>query len=66
MKIFKINPHDVGRVFQNVTNLMTLTLILNQWWTINLSHNFKLRHRKKVLENFRKFISQERHIRILI
>ena len=33
---------------------------------INMSHLFKLRHRKKVLESFRKFISQERHIGILI
>ena len=30
------------------------------------SHLYKLRHREEVLENFRKFISQERHIRILI
>ena len=33
---------------------------------IDMSHLFKLRHRKKVLENFQKLISQERHIRILI
>ena len=33
---------------------------------INKNHLCKLRHRKKLLENFRKFISQERHIRILI
>ena len=31
-----------------------------------MSQNCKLRHRKKDLENFRKFISQERLIRILI
>ena len=31
-----------------------------------ISHLYKLRHRKELLENFRKFISQERHIRILI
>ena len=30
------------------------------------SHLYKLRHREEVLENFRKFISQEWHIRILI
>ena len=29
-----------------------------------MSHLCILRHRKKLLENFRKFISQERHIRI--
>ena len=33
---------------------------------INMSHNSELRHRKKVFENFRKFIVQEQHIRILI
>ena len=31
-----------------------------------MTHICKFRHRKKDLENFRKFISQERHIRILI
>ena len=31
-----------------------------------MSHRCKLRHRKKVLENFRKLISQEPHVRILI
>ena len=30
-----------------------------------MSHLCKSRHRKKVLENFLKFISQERHTRIL-
>ena len=29
-----------------------------------MGHLWKLRHRKKLLENFRKFISQERHFRI--
>ena len=33
---------------------------------IDMSHLCKSRHRKKVLKNFRKFISQERHIRFLI
>ena len=31
-----------------------------------MSFHSELRHREKVLENFRKFISQERHVRILI
>ena len=31
-----------------------------------MSDLIKLRHRKLVHENFQKFISQERHIRILI
>ena len=31
-----------------------------------MSDNCKLRHRKKVLENFQKFISQERYAIILI
>ena len=33
---------------------------------IEISHIFKLCHRRKALKNFRKFISQEQHIRILI
>ena len=33
---------------------------------VNMSHLYKLRHRKNDLKNVRKFISQERHIRILI
>ena len=32
----------------------------------NISYLCKLHHRKTVLENFRKFISQERYFRILI
>ena len=32
----------------------------------NRSHLYKLRQRKTVLENFRKFMTQERHFRILI
>ena len=35
-------------------------------WIINLSHLCKLRNRKKGLENFEKFISQERHTRTFI
>ena len=52
--------------FQNVTNVKfrseNLFLILRL--IINMSHFCKLGHRKQVLENFRKFISQERHIKI--
>ena len=44
------------------SGLKLLFLIINL--TIIMIHLFKLCHRKKVLENFRKFISQERHIRI--
>ena len=35
-----------------------------QFDQLNMSHLCELRHRKKVFENCRKFISQERHIRL--
>ena len=50
-----INSHAVGRY-----SGVPFTLV------INYIHLWKLRNRKKSLENFRRFISQERYIRILI
>ena len=55
--------HFTVNMFQIVTNLKlrSFILILNLSFGINMSHLCLLRYQKK-LENFRKFISQKRHI----
>ena len=62
------NTHAVGRnanKFQNFTSVNHKLYFLSLCLFIN-RHPCILHHRNKVLENFRKFISQERHIRISI
>ena len=54
MEFFK--SHAVGKDDINV-KLNFLALILRS--IINLTHLYKLRHRKKALKLFKKFISQE-------
>ena len=50
---------NLTKNFKNVTKVNLMSLALHM--IINMSHLCKLRHRKKVLENLRKFISQEPH-----
>ena len=64
-----LNPQAVGMaVAQNVTNVKfkSQALFFNSKFDHKLFSSLKLRNRKTVLENFQKFIYQERHIRILI
>ena len=53
---------------KNIINFRSLALFFssfdNKHGLCYRGHLCKLRHHKKVLENFRKFIPQERHIRI--
>ena len=51
--------------FKNIINVKFRSLALIFCLIVNMSHLCKLGHRKKVLENFRRFISQEQLIRIL-
>ena len=72
--------NDLENIFQPTSSKISLKLtsgLKHLFWDLRLKINsvYKLysmihfcryRRRKKFLENFRKFISQERHIRILI
>ena len=62
-ELAEINPHAVGT---DSRVQFSLSLFLFLVFIKNMSFRCKLGHRKNVLENFRKFISQERHIRSLI
>ena len=56
----------IAHKFQNVSNvkLWFLNFSLRPSFDHKYDYLYKLRHRKKLLENFRKFISQEGHMRI--